>query len=34
MQDKTISIIGLGYTGLPTAAVFASRKQRSAKASY
>jgi len=26
MQNKTISIIGLGYIGLPTAAVFASRK--------
>lgn len=26
MQFKTISIIGLGYIGLPTAAVFASRK--------
>ena len=26
MQTKTISIIGLGYIGLPTAAVFASRK--------
>ena len=26
MNNKTISIIGLGYIGLPTAAVFASRK--------
>lgn len=26
MQFKTISVIGLGYIGLPTAAVFASRK--------
>jgi UDP-N-acetyl-D-mannosaminuronic acid dehydrogenase len=26
MNSKTISIIGLGYIGLPTAAVFASRK--------
>ncbi len=26
MNLKTISIIGLGYIGLPTAAVFASRK--------
>jgi len=26
MQSKTISIIGLGYIGLPTAAIFASRK--------
>ena len=26
MQFKTISMIGLGYIGLPTAAVFASRK--------
>jgi UDP-N-acetyl-D-mannosaminuronic acid dehydrogenase len=26
MSNKTISIIGLGYIGLPTAAVFASRK--------
>ena len=26
MQTKTVSIIGLGYIGLPTAAVFASRK--------
>lgn len=28
MQFNTISMIGLGYIGLPTAAVFASRKQR------
>ena len=28
MNFKTISIIGLGYIGLPTAAVFASRKVR------
>jgi UDP-N-acetyl-D-mannosaminuronic acid dehydrogenase len=28
MSFKTISIIGLGYIGLPTAAVFASRKKR------
>ena len=27
MQFDTISMIGLGYIGLPTAAVFASRKQ-------
>ena len=27
-ENKTISIIGLGYIGLPTAAVFASRKVR------
>lgn len=26
MKNKTISIVGLGYIGLPTAAVFASRK--------
>lgn len=26
MQFKTISVVGLGYIGLPTAAVFASRK--------
>lgn len=26
MQFKTISIVGLGYIGLPTAAIFASRK--------
>lgn len=26
MKSKTISIVGLGYIGLPTAAVFASRK--------
>lgn len=26
MQFKTISVIGLGYIGLPTAAIFASRK--------
>src|SRR5690606_38392905 len=26
MQFNTISVIGLGYIGLPTAAVFASRK--------
>ena len=26
MSFETISIIGLGYIGLPTAAVFASRK--------
>lgn len=26
MNNKTISVIGLGYIGLPTAAVFASRK--------
>jgi UDP-N-acetyl-D-mannosaminuronic acid dehydrogenase len=28
MQFRTISVIGLGYIGLPTAAVFASRKIR------
>src|SRR5690554_6819102 len=28
MQFNTISVIGLGYIGLPTAAVFASRKIR------
>lgn len=28
MQFNTISMIGLGYIGLPTAAVFASRRQR------
>ena len=28
MQFNTISMVGLGYIGLPTAAVFASRKQR------
>lgn len=28
MNNKTISVIGLGYIGLPTAAVFASRKIR------
>ncbi|MDC1311118.1 UDP-N-acetyl-D-mannosamine dehydrogenase [Burkholderiales bacterium] len=28
MSFKTISIIGLGYIGLPTAAVFASRKKK------
>ena len=28
MTSKRISIIGLGYIGLPTAAVFASRKQK------
>ncbi|GAB2604076.1 UDP-N-acetyl-D-mannosamine dehydrogenase [Nitrincola alkalisediminis] len=27
MSFKTISVVGLGYIGLPTAAVFASRKQ-------
>ena len=27
-ENKTISIVGLGYIGLPTAAVFASRKVR------
>ena len=27
MNFQTISIIGLGYIGLPTAAVFASRRQ-------
>ncbi|MCW9018448.1 MAG: UDP-N-acetyl-D-mannosamine dehydrogenase, partial [Kangiellaceae bacterium] len=26
MSFKTISVIGLGYIGLPTAAMFASRK--------
>ncbi len=28
MTYKTISVIGLGYIGLPTAAVFASRKTK------
>lgn len=28
MEFKTISVIGLGYIGLPTAAVFASRKRK------
>ena len=28
IQFNTISVIGLGYIGLPTAAVFASRKVR------
>jgi len=28
MNFETISVIGLGYIGLPTAAVFASRKQK------
>lgn len=28
MQFETISVIGLGYIGLPTAAVFASRKKK------
>ena len=28
VEFKTISIVGLGYIGLPTAAVFASRKMR------
>lgn len=28
MTEKTISVIGLGYIGLPTAAVFASRKTK------
>ncbi|TWH28758.1 MULTISPECIES: UDP-N-acetyl-D-mannosamine dehydrogenase [unclassified Aminobacter] len=28
MNSKTISVIGLGYIGLPTAAVFASRKTK------
>ena len=28
MRFKTIAVIGLGYIGLPTAALFASRKQR------
>src|SRR5690606_34793525 len=28
MNFETISVIGLGYIGLPTAAVFASRKRR------
>ena len=27
MSFKTISVIGLGYIGLPTAAMFASRKK-------
>lgn len=26
MQNKTISVVGLGYIGLPAAAMFASRK--------
>ena len=28
MSFKTISVIGLGYIGLPTAAMFASRKKK------
>ena len=28
MKNSKIAIVGLGYVGLPTAAVFASRKQR------
>ncbi|PPZ39230.1 UDP-N-acetyl-D-mannosamine dehydrogenase, partial [Escherichia coli] len=28
MSFETISVIGLGYIGLPTAAAFASRKKR------
>ena len=26
MQNKTISVVGLGYIGLPAAAMFASRE--------
>lgn len=29
MSFDTISVIGLGYIGLPTAAAFASRKKKS-----
>ncbi len=29
MSFETISVIGLGYIGLPTAAMFASRKKKS-----
>ena len=28
MSFETISVIGLGYVGLPTAAMFASRKKK------
>ena len=28
MNFETISVVGLGYIGLPTAAVFASRKKK------
>ncbi|WP_250147609.1 NAD(P)-binding domain-containing protein, partial [Escherichia coli] len=28
MSFKTISVIGLGYIGLPTAAMFASKKKK------
>ncbi|SPZ02470.1 UDP-N-acetyl-D-mannosamine dehydrogenase [Proteus mirabilis] len=28
MSFETISVIGLGYIGLPTAAAFASRKKK------
>ena len=28
MPFETISVVGLGYIGLPTAAVFASRKKK------
>ncbi|NSL63517.1 hypothetical protein F1514_008765 [Yersinia pestis] len=28
MSFETISVIGLGYIGLPTAAAFASRKRK------
>lgn len=28
MSFETISVVGLGYIGLPTAAMFASRKKK------